>query len=602
VKKKKMNTKKTISVAMAAIMMLSIFAIAPVWAPGTESPATKTTIGDVPSYVEDKCELPDDDSGTDGTQIASVMGTDKTVTKCAVVCDANDKDDISTVDAHVFYPDGTTKDAETLEVCTDGECVDCSFTVGENCKVYYETFILKPTDPPGFYTVAIWAAGGGTKSAIVKGADRLVDNQNTDGGWDWEEDDDPATGSTTNTIGVTAKGLYYAYKLTEDEDYMTAMENAVGYISAHPPTHNDDKSMTDAEKNSGCWQNKDVLFLAELALLTNDDATAQLARDRYDAFVTEAGGPAGLVTYYMSYRSGAHGILPWDVGDWILASYELAELYPGQGYLAKGNSMADELKTQVIVTDWFKLSDNTENNYYLGLSGVIESFSTTSKYPTELSTTKDNLKAGQNADGSWPDEDPEGAAQVTAYALMSLEMSGDRDLASAGAKWLVANQKAEGYWEDTENNEVTSEGIWAIAMLIMEQNRFEYLELLALDIDTTTINFGAVQPGITTTVTGDEDMVTTGAPTVKNVGNVEIDVDISGEDMIGAAHSDTIPVGSIDDQFDTLGWTALSTTASSRDVNLASEATESLSCRLTPPIGTTADSYTGDITVTAIAS
>jgi len=588
-----MNTKKTISVAMAAIMMLSILAIVPAVAPGAESPATQTTIGDVPSYVEDKCELPDYDSGAGGTQIMPIMGTDKTVTKCAVVCDANDEDDISTVEAHVFYPDGTTKDAETLAVCSGSECDPCSFTGGGNCKVYTGTFTLSSSDPAGFYTVAIWAAGGGTKNAIITGADRLVANQNGDGGWGWPTGEP----SYTNLAGVTAKGLYYAYKLTEDEDYMTAMENAVGYIQDHPPTY---EGCT--ETVSGCDSNKDILFLAELALLTNNDTIAQLAKDRWDNKKAACGGADAVARQIVDARKDSlAGLVGWDLGDWVLALYELAEYYPGQGYITDANAIANTLNTALDNGD-FNMSDPTEPTYYLGLAGVKEAFHTTGTHGDKLTTATTNLKAGQKADGSWPGDTTatEDIAQATAYATMALEMQGERDLASAGAKWLIDNQNPNGYW-GTEYDEVTSEGTWAIAMLIMEQNRFEYLELAALDIDTNTINFGAVNPGITTTVTGDTDMGTTGAPTVKNVGNVELDAKISGIDMSGSG-TNIIPVGSLNDQFDALGWTALSTTPSLRDINLGLGNTESLSCRLTPPIGTKADSYIGDITVTAEAS
>ncbi len=63
--------------------------------------------------------------------------------------------------------------------------------------------------------------------AVVDGADRLVDLQNDDGGWDWPLDDGVSTNiSPLNTVGPIAKGLAEAYNRTGSQDHKDALELA----------------------------------------------------------------------------------------------------------------------------------------------------------------------------------------------------------------------------------------------------------------------------------------------------------------------------------------------------------------------------------------
>ena len=583
--------KEIIASAILAILVISIASIT-VLADVTPTQANAVKLV---SYVDSKWE-------TVGAANVTVISPDPvgvTVRKCALVCDPNNDLTSTTVKAHVFEIDGTTKELETLHVADSGETTDCGITTSLDvgCSLYTGIFTMSVSDPEGYYTVAVWTEGQGQVNAIKKGANRLVDNQNDDGGWGWPTGDP----SYTNLAGVTAKGLYYAYKLTENQSYMDAMEEAVEYIDGTPPTY----SGCD-ETVKGSDSNKDILFLAELALLTNNDGYANLAQARWENIKTNCGVAAFAQKVIDSRKTSYAGLVGWDLGDWVLALYKLSE-YPGMtDYTSDASLIADKLSDAIDNND-FVITDSNEPYYYLGLAGVIEAFETTGTHPAKLSTAIANLKAGQNSDGSWPynGEDPAPDVQSTAYAKMALDMVGGQEnmvVAAAGASWLIANQTSDGYWDDGygEYDEVTSEGIWAIATDISKQNRFKYNSYIALDVDANVINFGSIQAGIPSTVLGDDDFSTIGKPTVKNVGNVVIDADISGTDMIGP--SQTIPVGNIEDQFDAYGWFALSIgSRTETNLDLAPGDTESLDFKLTPPIPLATGSYLGSVTIIAVA-
>ncbi|MCW7074440.1 MAG: hypothetical protein OCU24_01125 [Candidatus Methanospirare jalkutatii] len=55
----------------------------------------------------------------------------------------------------------------------------------------------------------------------------------------------------------------------------------------------------------------------------------------------------------------------------------------------------------------------------------------------------------------------------------------------------------------------------------------------ALEIDFSSVDFGAIDPGNSSNVTGDNDMGTPNAPTIKNIGNVNMDVKMNITDTSG---------------------------------------------------------------------
>ena len=127
---------------------------------------------------------------------------------------------------------------------------------------------------------------------------------------------------------------------------------------------------------------------------------------------------------------------------------------------------------------------------------------------------------------------------------------------------------------------------------------FNYTSCNAMRLDADTIAFGSINPGENNTVAGDENMGTTGNPTVQNIGNVEIDVSITGLNMTSG--SNTVTKDWMDAQVGALGYLDLGV-ARCFNANIAAGASslENVGFRLNVPYGIPAGSYTGSVTLTA---
>ena len=144
--------KGILAILMAGIMMAAM--IAP--AMGGDA-GTSATVGNVAPTVEDKCESPN--------PVTPDVEGPVTVMKCAIVCDANGKDTISSVTAVTKYPDGTEKDTETMHVANASERAACCLSPlpdpgNLTCEVYVGYFTILPCDPKGNYDVAVTVTDG----------------------------------------------------------------------------------------------------------------------------------------------------------------------------------------------------------------------------------------------------------------------------------------------------------------------------------------------------------------------------------------------------------------------------------------------------------
>lgn len=451
--------------------------------------ASSLAIADNIPYVDSKWEVVNNKIVTESS--SDIQGTEVRV--CALVCDPDGVENLNNaiVKTRIFFPNGTLFIFKSLGATTTGECIK-SNPNSAKCKIYTTTFTLYPENPIGYYTIIVFveypASGLNAIQSIVKGANRLINNQNSDGGWGWPT----GSPSCTNLAGVTSMGLYYAYKITENESYRQAMEKSLNYIKMRPPTYNTTCGETGptcyspgTDSNRGCDSNKDILYLAHLALLKNDDIIANLAKSRYEGKrncfnpTDPIKGAKGIANEIFDFRQSQEipAVAFWDVGDWVIALYKLSE-YPGFDYRLEADAMAELMKKK-IDDGYFNIDDNTISYYYLGLVGIIEALQTTGKYSDLLNSVKEKLIAGQRDEGWWPSEEtsqPTPDPQTTAYAKMVLEMLGEEERAAKAATWLVKNQKDDGWWDtEGEYDEVTSEGVWAIARDVSKQNRFKHL-------------------------------------------------------------------------------------------------------------------------------
>ena len=135
---------------------------------------------------------------------------------------------------------------------------------------------------------------------------------------------------------------------------------------------------------------------------------------------------------------------------------------------------------------------------------------------------------------------------------------------------------------------------------------FEYLSLLALEVDSSAVEF-IVSPGSFYDSIGDRDMNTLNMTTLMNAGNTEIDVMISGTDLVSGEQS--IGVNNIQYTFEEADFQSIlagtmSTEMQAADINLVSgeSSLNELSLRLSAPVGRRPDSYSGTLSLMAVSS
>jgi len=116
----------------------------------------------------------------------------------------------------------------------------------------------------------------------------------------------------------------------------------------------------------------------------------------------------------------------------------------------------------------------------------------------------------------------------------------------------------------------------------------------ALEIDFSSVNFGAINPGSSSTVTGDDNFSTGDKPTIKNVGNVNIDVEQSITDDAG--NPETLFSGNTNSTVKGSTKT-LTTTAVSFGITITPEEATAATYGLSVPAGTMHGSYAGTLTI-----
>jgi len=134
---------------------------------------------------------------------------------------------------------------------------------------------------------------------------------------------------------------------------------------------------------------------------------------------------------------------------------------------------------------------------------------------------------------------------------------------------------------------------------------FTYTTCIGLSIDAATVNFWSVDPGENSSISGNENYEegSTNGMTIKNTGNVEIDLNpIEASDMTGGA-AGTIGNESIYCGFTANDYSVNLGSPTSYDLNLgAGDASYNLvNFRLTVPTGTAVGSYSGNVMLTAVS-
>ena len=351
-------------------------------------------------------------------------------------------------------------------------------------------------------SVGAYTANNYTMS-VLEAADRLVANQNSDGGFMWRLTSPPGS-STTNTLGITAMGILKAHELQDKTTYETSMAEAYKYAKNTAPgwTQGTTKWVENNPAGVNSWP--DITFLVWLAEAATTDSTllaaiqsevsgtsvtdiADLAKARWDDRVDHMGdddfpnlgtpGTAYAMAIYLRdarFGQGLPGLIPWDLEAAVKAALALESYFPTQGYITQANDITEVIYDCIYgTTTYFDHTDSSEICYNLGLAGAIEAFTETGLHTDKVSELKVLLIGEQNVAGYW-DENSGGdtqSVQSTAYAVMALLAQGEEDaIASAkkGGDWLVSTQDTTGGWDPcylggSENLEVDSEAAWAIA-------------------------------------------------------------------------------------------------------------------------------------------
>ncbi|GEM_PF-1416989 len=341
-----------------------------------------------------------------------------------------------------------------------------------------------------------------------------------DGGWDWvltfPNFIHSANASSTNLYGATAMGLYYAYLETGDASYMTAMQDAATYM------------IGDADIDSAA----DLVFLMRFQDLTGvtADIYKAAAKTKFDAKITTYVTATGLAEYIRDLRAGQgyeNGIIPWDIGAWVVAAQMLEDRYPSDTY---DYAQAADDMAEVVYEDsyeqtpfgYFDLTTNKNNGwdplygnldyywYSLGISGLIDAFVAADVHMDKIPDLVTLLLDCQYPGGAFSycygantdDED----WQSTAYAVMSLARVNQTTYQTEinyATYWLGATQDAgSGGWVYSSGNHYPEVGGECTAALSFGQTSLwvnpcggwvEDGENVTLDVMMTSSGFNGVE-------------------------------------------------------------------------------------------------------------
>jgi len=149
----------------------------------------------------------------------------------------------------------------------------------------------------------------------------------------------------------------------------------------------------------------------------------------------------------------------------------------------------------------------------------------------------------------------------------------------------------------TANLTVTDNG----GLIVNSVANFEYASLIAIHIDTASLQFAAM-PGMVSEIIGDADEATTTNATIQNIGNTFLDIELSGTNLTSS--TGVIDVSNIQYTFNGDYNNSLAGVLSyaKQTKQLAMEAASvlPLSFKLSIPTATAPGNYTGTITLMAV--
>ncbi|HEX8114943.1 MAG TPA: hypothetical protein VF516_44740, partial [Kofleriaceae bacterium] len=275
-----------------------------------------------------------------------------------------------------------------------------------------------------------------------------------DGGWDFiiapTATEHSTAASPTNLFGAIALGEWAAVDSGSagNRALVAALDAGLGM-----------------QRNPDVDSAPDFVFGVLLAELADNPGFADIARAHYDAKRASKTDAAGLGAFVRDARHAANedGLIPYDVGWFVLAAAALDSAFPHAGYDRDASTYAgivvDDLTS---ATPDFDFRNPAEGFYGTGLAWSL--VASAWLHDTRLfRDVRAQLLAQQHGDGAWgssaahPGDDDD--LQVTAHALQTLALTDPftaqtRQAVRRAARFLLQGQAASGGWVDATHHEL----------------------------------------------------------------------------------------------------------------------------------------------------
>jgi len=319
-------------------------------------------------------------------------------------------------------------------------------TKEENVKRKLFILIIVATILMGTASVG-WAGGNARRPAILTSADRVVELQRTDTGWEgtwfWYVGN---TYNATNLTGVTALGLLEAYSDTKDPVYLSAATDAAGFIMSHLGAG------ATGEQYHARTTAPDIVFLHRLSQVTGDPAYATRAALEWTNITGTYATASDLDTLFRAINRPS----VWDIAFFLEAAYlsgDMAWADEAAGILA---DTADDF--YYGDTWWYALNVAGAARALVGCGYAAEYYDQV----VELLGILISLSDGDIGVG--------GYVQDTAYAVLAFSTVGGaaQRYANDLGRWIANQQQENGGWLESEYEyaEINGEALRALASTV----------------------------------------------------------------------------------------------------------------------------------------
>lgn len=307
------------------------------------------------------------------------------------------------------------------------------------------------------------------RAAIDAGADRLVDIQNPDGGWEWIVGLSLCGGSCPNLFGVTALGLVDAYRVTHDSDQLAAAALAADALiakhAAGPVCDSNPSTGADRPYTVDTSFLTDISHLGKVGSIVGPTAKKnyrKVAKAWFACVMADFPSAAARADNRINGRisQGLNNLGAWDASLDIRAAMNVGQ---------RAYALAEALQVIARASDWDVADpdcpgcENLSKGLFLAATHELQGDPTVR---SARNAWKGQLLAVQLPNGSWGDD-----TQLTAYVVMGLAETSQgqptRTAIKAAVGYLLSQQNPLGGFnagttDPTEYGEVDGEVLQAL--------------------------------------------------------------------------------------------------------------------------------------------